>query len=37
MIKPLADGSVAGVVNFHLWRMQLMNLRALPETSDPAR
>jgi hypothetical protein len=37
MLKPLADGSVAGVVNFHLWKMQLMHLRALPETDSVRR
>jgi hypothetical protein len=36
MLRTLDDGSVAGVVNFHRWKMQLLSLRALPET-EPVR
>lgn len=36
MLRSLNDGSMAGLANFHLWRMQLLNVRSLPETTDSA-
>jgi hypothetical protein len=37
MLRALDDGSVAGVVNFHRWKMQLLSLRALPEAESVPR
>ena len=31
MLGDVDDGSIAGLANYHLWKMQLTSIRALPE------
>ena len=37
MLRALADGSVAGLATYHLWKLQLREIRALPEPSPGDR
>jgi hypothetical protein len=34
MLKVLAGGTVAGLANYHLWVMQLREIRELPEARE---
>ncbi|MBV8999538.1 MAG: hypothetical protein JO304_10780 [Solirubrobacterales bacterium] len=36
MVHALNDGSLTGLATHHLMKMQLLELRSLPETPDPA-
>jgi hypothetical protein len=37
LLQTIADGSLAGLANYHLMKLQLDNLRNLPEPSDRDR
>jgi hypothetical protein len=37
MLRVLADGSLAGLANYHLWALQLREIRDLPERSVAER
>jgi hypothetical protein len=37
MFRALADGTLSGLAKYHLWEMQLRQIRDLPEESGPDR